>query len=265
MIKQIDHAESRVRVWLDGKGLTDIDPAIVILDVSHPVPQVSTQTVEHARYHGARMMRQKLGENSVTISFEIHEYNPAMRQSINDRVTAWAMAGGALTTDDRPGKRLHVVCTTPPSITSSKGWTNRMTMTFTAFDNPFWEDTNQTMLFLSGTSDGGDLYGPGSADNPFVEAEIKPSGKLTALTINAADSSFSFTGLSIPSGKTLSIYYDERMTLHIERTDTGASMLSKRTPESDDDLIIPLGKFSRASYTANVNCSVMFKARGLYL
>ena len=265
MIREIDHAESRVRVWLDGKGLQDIDPAVVVLDVAYQVPAISTQTVEHARYHGSRVTRQKMGNSTVSIGFEIHEYNTAFRQSIAERVTAWAMSGGVLTTDDKPGKRLHVVCITPPAIMSTKGWTNRLTMSFAAFDNPFWEDVSPTTLILSGASGSGNIYAPGSASDPFVEADVKPTDTLTSLTLTAGDTSFVLSGISIPSGKELSIYYDEKQTLHIERKDTKASFLSKRTATSDDDLMIERGKFSAVSYTANVNCAVTFKARGLYL
>lgn len=265
MIGEIDHAESRVRVWLDGKGLQDIDPAVVVLDVAYQVPAISTQTVEHARYHGSRVTRQKMGNSTVSIGFEIHEYNTAFRQSIAERVTAWAMSGGVLTTDDKPGKRLHVVCITPPAILSTKGWTNRLTMSFAAFDNPFWEDVSPTTLILSGASGSGNIYAPGSASDPFVEADVKPTDTLTSLTLTAGDTSFVLSGISIPSGKELAIYYDEKQTLHIERKDTKASFLSKRTATSDDDLMIERGKFSAVSYTANVNCAVTFKARGLYL
>lgn len=265
MIRDIDHAESRVRVWLDGKGLQDIDPSIVVLDVAYQVPAISTQTVEHARYHGSRVTRQKMGNNTVTVSFEIHEYSVAFRQSIMERVTAWAMSGGALTTDDKPGKRLHVVCTTPPAIMSTKGWTNRLTMSFAAFDNPFWEDVSPTTLILSGTSGSGDIYAPGSASDPFVEVDVKPTGTLTRIELYAGETTFVLSGIYIPAGKVLAIYYDDKQTLHIERQDTGVSLLSKRTAESDDDLMIERGKFSEVSYVANVNCAITFKARGLYL
>lgn len=265
MIRQLQRVESRTRVWLDGIGLQDIDPAIVILDVSYQTPQIDTQTAEHARHHGARVLRQKMGSTTVNIQFEVHEYSPAVRQSIVDRITAWAMSGGVLTTDDRPGRRLTVICTTPPSVSSVSRWTGRLSMALSAFDNPFWQDDEPTLLIMSGTTNFGNLYAPGAAADPFVEVEVKPTGTLTSATLTAGDTSIILSGLSIPSGKTLSLYYDERQTLHIERLDTGASMLNKRTAASDDDLMIPFGKFSHCEFTTNVSSTVTFKVRGLYL
>lgn len=265
MISMIQRVESRTRVWLNGAGLQDIDPSVIISDVAYQTPMISTQTVDHARYHGSRVTRQRMGNSTVTIGFEVREYSIQMRQNIVERITAWAMSGGVLTTDDRPGKRLHVVCTTPPAIMSTKGWTNRLTLSFAAFDNPFWEDVTPTTLILTGTTDSGQLYGPGSATDPFVEADVKPTGSLTSLSLVAGNTAVTLYGISIPSGKTLSLYYDERMTLHIERMDTGASLISKRTASSADDLMIPRGKFSSLSFTADVSSSVTFKARGLYL
>lgn len=265
MIRQLQRVESRTRVWLNGIGLQDIDPAIIVLDVSYQSPQIDTQTAEHARYNGARVLRQKFGSTSVNIQFEVHEYSPSIRQSIVDRVTAWAMSGGVLTTDDRPGRRLTVICTNPPTVSSVERWTGRITVSLSAIDNPFWQDNEPTLLIMSGTNEEGNLYAPGAAADPFVEVEVKPSGTLTSATLTAGDTSIILSGLSIPSGKTLSLYYDERQTLHIERLDTGASMLNKRTAASDDDLMIPYNKFSRCSFTTNVQSTVTFKVRGLYI
>ena len=265
MIRELQRVEPRSRVWLDGIGLQDIDPAIVVQDISYTTPSIDTQTAEHARHHGERMLRQKVGQTTVTILFEVHEYNPALRQSIVDRVTAWAMSGGVLTVDDKPGRRLTVVCTTPPTVQSVSRWTGRLSLSLTAFDNPFWQDETPTMLILSGTSNAGNLYAPGAAADPYVEVEVKPTGTLTSATLTAGNTSIILSGLSIPSGKTLGIYYDERNTLHIERMDTGASLLNKRTAASYDDLMIPFSKFSRCSFTTNVSATVTFKVRGLYL
>lgn len=263
---ELQRIESRVRVWLNGDGLQDIDPAVIIRDVSYQSPQIATQTVAHARYNGSRVTRQRMDSSTVQITFEIHEYSPTIRQSIAERVTAWAMSGGVLTTDDRPERRLHVVCTEPPSIQSALKWTDVLSVGFTAFDNPFWEDVTPTTLLLSGSSGSGQMFGPGTAADPFVEADVKPaSSTLTSVTMTAGSTSIALSSISIPSGKTLAIYYDDRQTLHIERKDTGASLISKRSAASSDDLMIPRGKFSTLSYTANVSVSVTFRARGLHL
>lgn len=266
MITMMQRVESRTRVYLNGVGLADIDPSIIIRDVSYQVPQIATRTVERARYHGSHVTRQRMDTSGVTVTFEIREYSPSFRQSVAERVTAWAMSGGVLTTDDRPGKRLHVVCTTPPAIESALKWTDALTLGFSAFDNPFWEDAHPSLLVLTGISNSGQMYGPGSASDPFVEVDVKPaSSTMHSLTLTAGSSTMTFLDLTIPSGKTFSLYYDQSMILHAVRADTGAALLSKRSAASADDLMITRGVFSTVSYTADVSVSATFKTRGLYL
>lgn len=265
MIRELQTLPSRNRVWLNGVGLADIDPSIHIHDVSYGAPGISTQTVTHARHHGARVTRQRMDSSTVTVSIMVREYDQQERQEVMNRIAAWAMTGGVLTTDDRPGKRLHVVCTTAPSIESSLRWTQQQDIVFTAFDNPFWEDVTPKSAVLTGTSASGNLYGAGSAADPFVTARIAPSQTLTTLTLNAGDTSFYLRDLSIQPGAPLVIDYDETQTLRIYREGYTQSYLSARLATSSDDLIIPRGKFSTVSFSANTSCTVTFYVRGLYL
>ena len=252
------------RVYLDNIGLADIDPAVYVRSVVFRAAQISTQTVARARWHGSHVTRQRVDGGSVQVTFSIREYGPAAYQDILRRVTAWAMGGGVMTTDDRPNQRLRVVCVSAPS--GEGGMADECSMEFAAYDNPFWEDITPTTLILSGQSGSGQLFGPGSAADPFVEADVKPSGgTLTSLTLSAGNTQMAFSGLSVPQGKTFSLYYDKNMVLHAVRADTGAALLGKRSAASADDLMIPRGVFSTAAFTANTAASVTFRTRGLYL
>lgn len=265
MIRELQQFQSRNRVYLNRIGLTDIDPTIIIHDVSYNPPEITTHTVDRARYNGSRVMRQRMANSTVTITFSVREYDQVRRQDIMHRITAWAMAGGTLTTDDRPDQRLHVVCTSAPSIQSSLKWAESQEIEFSAFDQPFWEDTVPKTVTLNGTSASGQLVGAGAASDPFVEVRVKAIGAITNLTLNAGTTSISLSGISIQSGQALIINYDDTHTLHIYNENTNVSYLNKRTAASDDDLMIPVGKSSTVSYTANANATVTFSVRGLYL
>lgn len=265
MIRILQAMPSRNRVFLNNVGLCDIDPAIRIHDVSYEAPGITTSTVERARYHGSRVTRQRMGDSRVTIQFEAREYDTVRLQDIMNRIVAWAMKGGILTTDDRPNQRLHVVCTSAPSVQSTLRWTARQEIEFSAFDQPFWEDVTPKTVTLTGTSGSGQLYGAGAAADPFVEVRVEAGAGISSLTLNAGSTTFKLTGLSLSNGQALVVYYDERHTLHIENEDTGASYLSKRSADSDDDLMLPVGKFSAVSFTSSGTAAVTFKTRGLYL
>ena len=265
MVRELQKLPSRNRVWLNRQGLADIDPAVVIYDVSYEAPEITTHTVDRARYNGSRVMRQRMGSSSVTITFAVREYDPPRRQDIMHRITAWAMGGGILTTDDRPNQRLHVVCTSAPSVQSSLKWADSQEMEFSAFDQPFWEDVTPAVKSLTGTDESGQLNGVGAAADPFIEVRVEAAENVTALTLTAGDTSFAFSGISIAAGEALVIEYDETHTLRIYNEDTGVSYLDKRSASSDDDLMIKVGRFSPVSFTANGLCTAVFKARGLYL
>lgn len=265
MTRDLQQIPSRTRVFLDGQGLTDIDPNVRIHDVAYGAPGITTQTVSHARHHGARVTRQRMDSSTVTVTFSVHEYDTVARQEIMNRIAAWAMGGGVLTTDDRPGQRLHVVCTTPPSVTSASRWTLQQTMVFTAFDNPFWEDVTPKFRTLSSESPEGILYGAGAAADPFVTARVEATTAVTELTLTAGDTEFEFESVAIAAGEALVVDYDETHTLRIYNEDTGVSYLSARTAESSDDLMIPRGEFSTVSFTADGSATVTFEVRGLYL
>lgn len=264
-MKLMQELPSRNRVWLNNLGLADIDPAIHVHDIAYSSPGITTSTVEHARYHGARVSRQRMGSSGVTVQFDVREYDIAARQQIINRIAAWAMKGGILTTDDRPGQRLHVVCTTPPTISSSLRWTARLTLEFTAFDNPCWEDVTPKALTLTGTDESGNLYGAGTAADPYVTATVEAGADITQITLNAGDTTFELTGISVQAGETLEIGYDGTNTLYIRNTDTGVSYLEKRSASSHDDLMIPVGRFSEVGFSSDGMASVTYRVRGLYL
>lgn len=265
MITDLQQLPSRNRVWLNRIGLADIDPSIHIHDVAYNPPNITTNTVDRARYNGSRVTRQRMGNSSVTIQFDVREYDQVLRQSIMNRITAWAMAGGVLTTDDRPGQRLHVVCTEAPTVKSSLKWAGRQSMEFSAYDQPFWEDVVPKTTILTGTIESGQLAGAGAASDPFVEVRVKATQYISSVTLNAGNTTIALNGILISPTQALVIEYDDTHTLKIYNENTGTSYLNKRSASSDDDLMIPVGKFSTVSFSANGSATVTFSVRGLYL
>ena len=252
---------SRYEVILGGMALSAISPHIVILDVQHPPASIRNGTYSLAKRQGAHVYRRYIESTSVTVSFMIRAYDIRERQAILQQVVRWAKNGGVLQTSDREGQQLRCICEQYPSVSSVRNWTDPLQITFAAHALPFWQEVLPATLSLTGTSGSGNLYVPGDADDAFVEATITANAALSSLSLTAGDTSISLTGLSIASGGTVVIAYDQDMIQSIRTGST--SLLSKRT--GNDDLTVPSGEISAFSFTSDANCTVAFSVRGLWL
>ncbi len=254
---------TRYEAWLDKKSLSAIDPAIYIRDIAYDAPRFAMTTSSIPGRNGQRIASRHAQSTSVTIAIEIHEQDIAKRQEICQRVQAWAAKGGSLTTNDRRGQRLRVICETPPVIASALKWTQPLKITFTAYEQPFWEDEYPRSVTLNGTGSKS-MYAPGIGVLTRVEVVARNTSGSTvnALTLKAGGTTMVFSGLGLASGETLEIGYDENGLLVIRSGST--SKMKCRTADSDDDLMIETGKNETVS-VSDADVNVTFKARGLYM
>lgn len=256
---------TRYEAWLDKKALSVIDPSIYIRDIAYNAPRYMLTSEDVPGRNGQRVTGQHARSTSVQITIEIHDQDTARRQEVCGRVQAWAMKGGVLTTRDRRGQRLRVICEEPPAISSALKWTQALRMTFAAYEQPFWEDEHPRSVSFSGANASGTLYAPGFGVQTRVEASVKnqSGGTINALTLKAGGTTFDFVGLGLGANETLEISYDESGLLTIRAGDV--SKMSCRTASSDDDLMLETGKRETVSVQADGAVSVTFRARGLYL
>lgn len=256
---------TRYEAWLDKKSLSAIDPAIYIRDIAYEAPRFMTTANDVPGRNGQRVTNRHAQTSSVVISFEIHEQDVARRHEIMMRVQAWAAKGGKLTTNDRRGQQLRVMCEELPAISSALKWTQALKVTFTAYEQPFWEDEHPRTVVLEGMNASKSLYAPGNGAQTRVEVQVenKSSGTIDALTLKAGGTTFDFEGIGLASGATLIIDYDEMGLLRIRVGEE--SKIHCRTAASDDELLIETGAHSEVIAVASGTVKAMFKARGLYL
>lgn len=252
---------SRYEVTLNGVALSSISADILITDVKHSTPAYRRETYSVAKRQGSRLRRNYMEKTSVTVEFSIRAYDTRERQAIRDAVAKWAKNGGLLQTNDREWQRLRCVCESFPAVTSVLRWTETLRIVFTAYTLPFWEEVAQSTLELTGTSGSGTLWIPGDVDGALVEADIKANAAITSVTLTSNGSSMTLSGLSIASGQTIKITYDDDLIQSIKVGST--SLLDKRT--GADDLLVNSGEINTLSFAANANATVTFKARGLWL
>lgn len=253
---------TRYACAIDGQGLQDVDPTIIITDIQETVPKVKATTSTNAVYQGLQLTRLQRQSLSVTVSFEVHEYSTARRKAVAEEACEWAKDGW-LTISDRPDQRLYVVCDKLPVVTSALKWTDKLSIGFTAYALPYWQEIFPASATYSGTSGVVSLSPAGTVDC-YLEGDITATGgTVNTLTIAANGRTFAFSGLGLTSGKTLSIGYDDEHHWQYMRIgDTSA--LSKRTEASADDIMLHPRTVNAITVTANAPVQARFGGRGLW-
>lgn len=256
---------TRYRAALDGHELDAIDPDIYIIDIAYHAPDMETVTAELGAGDGIAVLSRRTQSSRVTVSFAVREQDTMRRQDVVRRVQTWAMRGGMLTTSDRPGTRLNVICERPPSVSSALKWTETMQAAFAAYEKPFWEDAYPRTVTISGANGGARLYMPGVGAMTHAEAEVRNTSdrRVDAVTVQAGASRIELRGLELESGQTLTIDHDEKGRIRIRAGEK--SKMACRTAESDDELLMETGASSDVRVTADADVQAIIRARGLYL
>lgn len=241
---------------LNGVTPESIDPALRVTDLTELPPRRRVSSVPTAR-HGLMLLRRVRESLTIRISFVIPEYDPVRRRALLSRLHAWADPGGVLTTSDRPGQRLVVVCDTLPML-SALSWSDVIHIDFTAYALPFWEYEAET------PSADGLLTLPGDAEEIPVACEVTNVGStaVTTLTLTCGDTQMTFAGLSLAPGGVMTLAYPDSLLCAVAE---GESVLMLRTGDSSDLLLADGGVPAAVSATADGDVSTVFHARGRLL
>lgn len=244
---------------LNNIALSSLDGRICVTDVTECAPKIRFAAASRpgAGMHLLRRSRESL---DVQVRLLIHESRIVQRRSIMQRILAWAEDGGWLTTCDRPGQRLRVVCRQTPAM-SALEWLQELTLTFTALCPPCWEAADPV---TAATAAEAELTVPGTATSCPVDASVLNQGGdvLTTLTLTAAETSMTFDGLSVPAGAEVHILWENGCLRAF--TEAG-SILLHRTADSHDLLQAPCGIAFSVSVLADQPVLATFSARGRYL
>lgn len=246
---------------LGGIGLLDLDERIYIEDIQEEV-SISHETAKRAHYGMFPLNHPEYESIAVTVTFMVKERDRAARMDVIEKVRGWA-GSGWLTVNTRPNQQLYVFCTQPPGL-ETFDWTARMEIEFTAYGEAYWQEiVPLSVKVTSAASSATKTLTPNGTQDCFLEAEIAPSsGTLTSVSIAVGTQTLALSGLSVTKTAPLLIYYDELHILHIESG--GTSLLSKRSAESADDIILEAGQVNTVIMTFSRACTYTIKARGLW-
>lgn len=252
---------SRYSATLNNTTLASLDSSIYLLDIQYQPVELQDKAINIAKRHGARLIDRSFGMSSVRILFEIHEYGIDDRQDVCGKIVKWAKNGGVLETNDRSGQYLQCVCTEFPVISSAKNWTDPLSITFTAFEIPFWQGKTAVTKTLTGTSDEDLLTVPGNVDGALVEADITANASLSSVALSVNNRTLTLSELNASQSDVIKITYDEKAIQSIKLGNT--SLMDKRT--GVDDLLANCGESNLLEISASASVSVEFKIKGLWL
>ena len=248
------------RAALDGVQLDSIDSRILIQKIE---PAAGKETIDAASIwdgSGSRVTGIHRDSLDIVVSFSINEksYRPQARAEVLEKVNTWAAAGGWLTVNYKPGRKIRVIAAQLPGE-GDMMQRNQYSITFRAFGVPYWQEAYPVALAVDGTASGGDYssaegtYTVGGNQRTVADVSFRNtgSGTINALTIWAGDSTLIFTGLGLAAGETLIIDHPDDGKRSLMRCRIGnRSALGNRTAGSANDLWVDPGE-RLVGYTAD--------------
>lgn len=267
---------------LNGVSIHTLAEEIILRDIVENPANMDIQTAKRSMHPGTRetsSIRRKL---EIDLVFVIYTQDSRRRAEIAGLVAAWANEGGWLTVNTRPGMRLHVTPTQMPSQGSALRWQEDITLTLTAFEQPYWEDEGDgTLVNL-------DTVWSDSEGMSQAFTVIRPSGNvgkvpvtcfaynmdevpLTHLKIVVDDTFMEFKDMNIEGGGVFGGWFridytdEDIMQIKNVRDDENPSLMKYRTAESSDDLMARCNVNNQVSVYSDAALNITFYAKGRWL
>lgn len=251
--------KGRCNVLLNGVSLLSLDENIIIRDISYQPPEIEHTVTALAGRNGGIVTGKRKAESSVVVTFGLYAYSTQARNKALQTVVSWAKNGGILETSDRPDQYLDCVCTGLPSVNSVVGWTDDLSITFTAYAMPFWQSLDCVRIAATSSNSPVSTFIPGN-DKTLVDAVLTATGSVTEITVTAGETSITLSGLTLSSGDVVTISHDSNYLIRIRKGND--SLLANRTSLSSDDLEVMCGQVNSFSVSSGVTAE--FSVKGVW-
>jgi hypothetical protein len=228
------------RVALNGVQLDELDDAIVIQRIDPGTPSRNIGTTSMMGGAGQRITGEHWETLDVVIEYGINlpKRELELRREIFDMVTAWALAGGWLTVNWLPNRRVWV-----DKVEISNGgdmweWTNNYTLTFKAYSVPFWVDETPTTETAQQVASGVLSINVGGNVRSVLDVLFENRSGMTInnFRISAGGNELVLTSIALGGDESLQISHGTDGLLRI--TAGSRSVLDKRTG-ADDLYVMP--------------------------
>lgn len=265
-----------------GAKFSEIAEEVILLDIIEDPAEMNVQTSPLAGGPGMLVSSATRKSLTVRLVYVIREMDPVRRAELRDKVARWAYQASQLEISTRPGKQLSAKAYIPTAQGSALRWTDELTITFTAYQLPYWVDSQVTGEIHSTDEFG--LIGavaitPNGADVAIpVSCVVAPSepGTLTDFEIGVGNTKIVLSGLEVINGMVEVDGFNEYRedSLYIEsatghdmriRDNNGKSYLHTRTASSNDTLMAVQGIRNVIYAKANIKCDVYFYWSGWWL
>lgn len=263
------------RVALNGIWLDELDYRIVVSGVEPADGKENISAVDAAAGFGQRITSNRRSVLDMTVRFRLLEHGLTpegmqARAELLEKVNAWAAAGGWLTVNYKPNRRLRVILVQAPGEGGLRDFTKEYVLTFRAYGIPYWE----TETPVSQTTPGNYMTGSGvlsiegsAKTQANVELRNASGMNVASAAVTIAGKAMNFSGLGLGANETLVIDHDDNGLVRIRiRTAAGSyrSAMAARTADSADDFVISPGQ-SSFSYTAQRSCRMTVSWRARFL
>lgn len=241
-------------IWAGGESLRNRNSLILIQGITEEDNESDLNALAMAGRHGqflADIPRRRC--KTVTVTFAVRElYDLAARARAVDDVNAWARDGWIMISS-RPEQRLLAVCSKRATAGAVRDYTQEMTVAFSAYSRPFWEDVTPSVADFEAE---GELYVPGSQES-VGEITVTAGEALEGVSINMGGRVISFPEIEMASGDELVIDHDEDGFFRARLE--GVTVLSERSASSDDDFyvspgLVPVTVTAGGAVTCRASC-----------
>ena len=261
-----------------GAKFSEIADEVILLDIIEQPAEVDIQKSRLAGGAGMRVSSVTRTSLTVNLVYVIRTQDPVRRAFLRDKVAQWALQASHLEVSTRPGKYLSAVPYIAPAQDSSLKWTQELTLAMTAYDVPYWRDSDVTSASYT-TNDfvfiGGHAITPTGADTAIPISCIITTldeQTLTDVEVGVGNTKIVLSGLDVKTGfvdgwyseGNVAILCDDGHNMRIGSL-SGVSYLKHRTPESDDVLLAQQNIRNVIYCKANVPCSITFSWNGWWV
>lgn len=237
------------RIRLSGAYLDALDDRVLVTGYEELAPNVTVSAVSMAG-GGQRLTANRREYLEINVRFAIRVKPSALaeRGEVLQLVNQWfsQRTPGWLRLNTHSNQRVYVTLVRLPAAGDMFEWTNEYTVTLRAVEVPYFSDADKTTLLTASAKKqvSKTVTVPGSAPTVADVSFKINSGTMSKITITADQSTFVLSGLGMTAGETLLIQHNDTGRLLIRILNTSGSyrsVLSLRTPESSDDLVIRAG------------------------
>ena len=237
---------TRISAALNGISLDSLDDSIVIQSVEPQAPSWNLNANSRGARNGQKYVSTEKRYRDVIVKFAIKEPRDyTWRETVIQKVAAWAEEGGDFSYSARPGMILRVKCSSLMTVGAINEWTTVYQITFRAFNIPCWINEQADSATASGSSASPTIRITANGGGKLrVTARNSSGSACDTVTVRANGYTIQLTGLGLGNGETLEMDYTAEDIQRIRiKNSSGAyrTALAARTAGSHDDIWLKAG------------------------